>query len=149
MDPWREQRGSSQSCSPRLVLHMEYSHWLEGVKWNSLPQVCWGHLWDQTLAPAHRGSLCRQILRQPGTSEKRPDVLLVPLSLPRFRKRSRTGAETKTLILVHVLHQGSALKRGEEGEQDRLKGKALSTFVVLAGDQLQPHLTGAGIALQC
>lgn len=40
------------------------------------------------------------------------------------------------------------LSRGEEGEQDSLKGKALSTFVVLAGDQLQPDLAGAGIALQ-
>lgn len=40
------------------------------------------------------------------------------------------------------------LSRGEEGEQDRLKEKLLSTFVVLAGDQLQPDLTGAGIALQ-
>ena len=147
MDPWREQRGSSQSCSPRLVLYLECSHWLEGVKWISLPQVCWGHLWDQAVAPARRGSLCRQIFRRPGTSERRPDVLRVLLSLPSFRKRSRTGAETKTLILVHVLHQGSALKRGEEGEQDRLKGKALSTFVVL-GDQLQPHFTGTGIALQ-
>ena len=147
MDPWREQRGSSQSCSPRLVLYLECSHRLEGVKWISLPQVCWGHLWDQAVAPARRGSLCRQVLRRPGTSERRTDVLRVLLSLPSFRKRSRTGAETKTLILVHVLHQGSALKRGEEGEQDRLKGKALSTLVVL-GDQLQPHFAGPGIALQ-
>lgn len=89
MDQWKQQRGISQSYALRLLLQMEFSRWLEGVKWIPLSQFCLGYLWVEAIAPAHRGSLCKQILRQPGDGERGPDVLPVLLSLNQIRKQEQ------------------------------------------------------------
>lgn len=117
MDRWNEERGTRQSYTPRLFLQVELSHWLEGVRWVTLSPFCLGYSWDQVTPPVHRGNLCQQILRQPGGSEGRPNVLLVLLSLFRFRKESRTGAETDIDYCSLALWRECYQQRGSKGSR--------------------------------
>lgn len=61
MGQWSEERGARQPSMPRLLLQVELSHWLEGMKWVALFVICQaGVPWDQTTLPVCRATSADQ-----------------------------------------------------------------------------------------
>lgn len=120
--------GSSREVSASLMLSGFSSKWNSVTGWKeSSGFLCLSSAWGTSglkllhlptgAASAHRFSGSLEMVKEDQTS------CLSCCPCTRFGNRSSTGAETKTLLFVRVLHQGRALKRRGGREAGQGKGK--------------------------